>query len=250
VKGPPRSISAGQVDHRRTRRKTRVGVRTLFSTARTSLLADASTSSAAIVGLAPVCSHLPTHLAYTRHVGGVAQKKLGGPALTPMGIDGPFYSVDGGRRQSPHTRSKSVGPVAGVRDWLKSRSSEWRRSARLHQHNGPQRDPDTGAWISAAEVAETSYTMAESGTGAITARLIVRRVKDAHHPADGLFPIWAGTPFITNSTEPATDADLTHRRHAIIETTFADLIDGPLAHLPSGRFRRQFRVGDLRGHRA
>ena len=31
-------------------------------------------------------------------------------------------------------------------------------------------------------------------------------------------------------------ADVTHRRHAIIETTFADLIDGPLAHLPSGRF--------------
>ncbi len=27
-----------------------------------------------------------------------------------------------------------------------------------------------------------------------------------------------------------------HRRHAIIETVFADLIDGPLAHLPSGRF--------------
>ncbi len=31
-------------------------------------------------------------------------------------------------------------------------------------------------------------------------------------------------------------ADLTHRRHVIIETVFADLIDGPLAHLPSGRF--------------
>ena len=36
--------------------------------------------------------------------------------------------------------------------------------------------------------------------------------------------------------EPASAADLTHRRHGIIETTFADLIDGPLAHLPSGRF--------------
>src|SRR6185436_19102338 len=29
---------------------------------------------------------------------------------------------------------------------------------------------------------------------------------------------------------------IVHRRHAIIETVFADLIDGPLAHLPSGRF--------------
>ena len=35
---------------------------------------------------------------------------------------------------------------------------------------------------------------------------------------------------------PTTQADITHRRHAIIETTFADLIDGPLAHIPSGLF--------------
>src|SRR6478609_5577875 len=33
-----------------------------------------------------------------------------------------------------------------------------------------------------------------------------------------------------------SDADIAHRRHAIIETVFADLIDGPLAHMPSGRF--------------
>ena len=44
------------------------------------------------------------------------------------------------------------------------------------------------------------------------------------------------TPFFTNSAESTTQADITHRRHAIIETVFADLIDGPLAHLPSGRF--------------
>ena len=35
-------------------------------------------------------------------------------------------------------------------------------------------------------------------------------------------------------------ADLTHRRHAVIETVFADLIDGPLAHLPSGRFASNY----------
>ncbi|GFG91049.1 hypothetical protein MBOU_30910 [Mycobacterium bourgelatii] len=94
------------------------------------------------------------------------------------------------------------------------------------KYPGAVLDPDTGAWISDAEVAETTYTMAESDTEAITARLIVRRVKDATQP-DGLFPIWRYHPFFTNSTEPATDADITHRRHAIIETTFADLIDGP-----------------------
>ena len=35
---------------------------------------------------------------------------------------------------------------------------------------------------------------------------------------------------------PTTEADITHRKHAIVETTFADLIDGPLAHIPSGLF--------------
>jgi hypothetical protein len=98
------------------------------------------------------------------------------------------------------------------------------------RYPGAVRDPETGAWISDAEVAETTYTMAESGTyQAVTARLIVRRVKDATHPEDGLFSNWRYHPFFTNSTESATDADITHRRHAIIETTFADLIDGPWA---------------------
>jgi hypothetical protein len=41
----------------------------------------------------------------------------------------------------------------------------------------------------------------------------------------------SGTP-----RSPAAEADITHRRHAIIETTSADLIDGPLAHIPSGKF--------------
>ncbi len=51
-----------------------------------------------------------------------------------------------------------------------------------------------------------------------------------------LFPVWRYHPFFTNSTEPTAAADLTHRQHAVIETVFADLIDGPLAHLPSGHF--------------
>ena len=69
----------------------------------------------------------------------------------------------------------------------------------------------------------------------LTVRLVVRRVKDARYP-DALFPVWRHHPFVTNSELPAAEADITHRRHAIIETTFADLIDGPLAHIPSGLF--------------
>jgi Transposase DDE domain group 1 len=96
-------------------------------------------------------------------------------------------------------------------------------------------DPDTGALISDAEVAETTHTLAIRGHGRVTARLVVRRVRDANYP-DGLFPVWRYHPFFTNTTLPTADADLTHRKHAIVETTFADLIDGPLAHIPSGLF--------------
>jgi len=96
-------------------------------------------------------------------------------------------------------------------------------------------DPDTGAWISDAEVAEVTYTAFAATKDRTTARLIVRRVKDARYP-DALFPVWRHHPFFTNSALSTVEADITHRRHAIIETVFADLIDGPLAHLPSGHF--------------
>ncbi|MFZ2177214.1 MAG: IS1380 family transposase [Rhodococcus sp. (in: high G+C Gram-positive bacteria)] len=99
---------------------------------------------------------------------------------------------------------------------------------------GAVTDPDTGELISDAEVAEVEYT-AFSGRHKVTARLIVRRVKDANYP-DALFPVWRYHPFFTNSDLPTIDADITHRKHAIVETVFADLIDGPRAHIPSGRF--------------
>jgi hypothetical protein len=100
---------------------------------------------------------------------------------------------------------------------------------------GAVRDPDTGAWISDAEVTEIGYTAFASTPDPVTARLVVRRVKDARN-RDALFPVWRYHPFFTNSDLPTAEADLTHRKHAIIETTFADLIDGPLAHIPSGLF--------------
>ena len=82
-------------------------------------------------------------------------------------------------------------------------------------------DEDQNRLISDAEVAEVPYTAFASKKGqAITARLIVRRVKDLNRKAAGgqdeLFTIW--------------------RYHAIVEQVFADLTSGPLAHMPSGRF--------------
>ena len=102
-------------------------------------------------------------------------------------------------------------------------------------------DPDTGELISEAEVAEISFTAFASTKTPVTARLVVRRVRDRERSGVNaetgeLFPVWRHHPFLTDSTEDTVAADLTHRRHAIIETVFADLIDGPLAHLPSGRF--------------
>ena len=103
------------------------------------------------------------------------------------------------------------------------------------RYPGAVRDPDTGTLISDAEVAEVSYTAFAGSKHAVTARLIVRRVRDLAK-TDELFPVWRHHPFFTNSVQPTPEADLTHRRHAIVETVFADLIDGPLAHLPSGSF--------------
>jgi hypothetical protein len=96
-------------------------------------------------------------------------------------------------------------------------------------------DPDTGQLISDAEVAEVPFAAFASTRHPVTARLVVRRVRDRARQNE-LFPVWRHHPFFTSSTEPTPQVDITHRRHAIIETVFADLIDGPLAHLPSGRF--------------
>ncbi len=103
------------------------------------------------------------------------------------------------------------------------------------RYPGAVTDPDTGELISEAEVAETVYTAFAGSRHEITARLVVRRVKDKNND-DALFPVWRYHAFLTNTALSTVDADLTHRQHAIIETTFADLIDGPLAHLPSGHF--------------
>ena len=100
---------------------------------------------------------------------------------------------------------------------------------------GSATDPDTGELISDAEVAEVEFIAFASTKTPVTARLIVRRVRD-RAKTDELFPVWRYHPFFTDNTEPVADADITHRRHAIIETVHADLIDGPLSGMPSGRF--------------
>jgi hypothetical protein len=103
------------------------------------------------------------------------------------------------------------------------------------QYPGAVVDPDTGQLISDAQVAETQYTAFADTPYEITGRLVVRRVLDAN-TQDPLFPVWRYHPVFTNTTEPVDQADITHRAHAICETVWSDLIDGPWAHQPSGIF--------------
>lgn len=100
---------------------------------------------------------------------------------------------------------------------------------------GAVTDPHTQALISDAQAAEVAYTAFADSKYRITGRLIVRRVLDANSQ-DPLFPVWRYHPFFTNSTQPLVQADRTHRAHAICETVWSDLIDGPWAHQPSGVF--------------
>jgi hypothetical protein len=96
-----------------------------------------------------------------------------------------------------------------------------------------------GGWISDAEIAEVSYTAFTSKKRqAVTARLIVRRVKRLNPKATGgqdeLFATWRHHAIFTNSPYALVQAEEQHRDHAIVEQVNTDLIDGPLAHLPSG----------------
>ena len=78
-------------------------------------------------------------------------------------------------------------------------------------------DDQLRAWVSDAGVAEVPYTAFTSKKGqAVTARLIVRRVR--------------------NLNKQAAAGQGQHRDHAIVEQIFADVTDGPLAHMPSGSF--------------
>jgi hypothetical protein len=105
-------------------------------------------------------------------------------------------------------------------------------------------DDQLGQWVSDAEVAEIGFTAFASRGKArqVTARLIVRRVRDAnpdHVTLDAqgeLFRVWRHHAVLTDSPLPMLEAEADHRRHAIIEQVIADLKNSALAHLPSGRF--------------
>lgn len=99
-------------------------------------------------------------------------------------------------------------------------------------------------WVSDAEVAEAEFTAFTSRRQHehVTCRLVVRRVQRAQPLCgDGtdqgeLFATYRHHAFITNTTFSVTEADERHRDHALVEQVIAELKDGPLAHLPSGKY--------------
>jgi hypothetical protein len=102
-------------------------------------------------------------------------------------------------------------------------------------------DDQLDCWISDAEVAEIEYTaFASKKDQAVTARLIVRRVRDLNRKAgtgqNELFPVWRYHAVFTDSPFETVQAEGQHRGHAVVEQVFADVTSGPLAHMPSGSF--------------
>ena len=105
-------------------------------------------------------------------------------------------------------------------------------------------DDDAQCWISDAELAEVPFVAFTGRRHAehVTCRLIVRRVRRLQPLAsDGstqgeLFAAYRHHAFITNTSLGIVEADQRHRDHAIVEQVIAELKDGPLAHLPSGKY--------------
>ena len=103
-------------------------------------------------------------------------------------------------------------------------------------------DEQTGEWISDAQIAKVPYTAFASNRAHRTdGELIVRRVrrlnpKGTPQGQGELFATYRYHAVFTDSPFQLVQAESDHRGHAIVEQVFADLIDGPWAHLPSAAF--------------
>jgi hypothetical protein len=103
-------------------------------------------------------------------------------------------------------------------------------------------DEQAGEWISDAEIAEVPYTAFASKRAHRTdGQLLVRRVRrlnpnSAPQGQGELFATYRYHAVFTDSPFTLVQAESDHRGHAVVEQVFADLIDGPWAHLPSAAF--------------
>ena len=102
-------------------------------------------------------------------------------------------------------------------------------------------DEPADTWISDAEIAEVPYTaFASKAAHRTDGRLIVRRVTRLNPQAAAqgqgeLFATYRYHAVFTDSPFPLVRTESQHRGHAVVEQVFADLINGPWAHLPRPR---------------
>lgn len=148
-----------------------------------------------------------------------------GPVITALRKLGVSFSIVAQKNASVMTTIDTIGDDA------------WSEIEYRH----PIPDPETGEWITHAEIAETVHTAFINPTtnpGQITtARLLVRRTPRFKTNEQGeLFRIWNYHAVFTDTRFDLHTADEHHRGHAIIEQVFADLNDAALAHFPSSRF--------------
>jgi hypothetical protein len=124
------------------------------------------------------------------------------------------------------------------------RKADVRFSITVPMDKNPRRDrchPDYAwtpipYWIGGGvDVAEVAYTCF-SGKHKVDVRLIVRRVRPTPGSQLALDVVFDYHALVTDrqGTTLALEAD--HRDHAQVELVIRDLKDGPLTHLPSGKF--------------
>jgi hypothetical protein len=116
-------------------------------------------------------------------------------------------------------------------------------------------DDQLSCWVSDAQVAEVPYTAFTSKKNkAITARLIVRRVKDLNHQAaqgqDELFPVWRYHAVFTDSPFALIQAEEQHRDHAVAGAGVRGLDRRAPGSPALGLVPRQRGLAGLRSYRA
>jgi hypothetical protein len=173
----------------------------------------------------------------------VTARGCGASGLLVVRADSAYYGRDviaGARRHQAHFSITARKDPAITRAIASIAEDAWTTIRYPHAVF----DDQLQQWISDAQVAEVPFTAFASRPkkDQVSARLIVRRVRDAnpaHLVADAqgeLFPAWRHHAVFTDSPLPMLEAEAAHRRHAIIEQVIADLKNGPIAHLPSASF--------------
>lgn len=153
-----------------------------------------------------------------------------GPVISAISRAGAWFSVT--MRSDPKNRRAIAAIPVGAWVAIRYPKAVWDEELRM--------------WYSDAEVAEIPYTAFTSKKAHTTAdRMIVRRVRQLNPKnAEGQETL-PGMPdevtyryhaIFTSSRHTMLEAEAEHRDHAVFEQIFADSIDGPLAHLPSGHF--------------